>query len=363
MATTLRAEAPSFLMPPPGLAPLCEDAWVSPVSTAAPSPLCGAASPAFSGCFSPWVAPFELGQPHLMHHPGDEDFGPLYLPESAFLDEEQALVFELAQPEFTLIDELELKCPEPEFMGTNSGFYFSDSDFKLTGMEDLENSVANLLANCSFSRQETSSTCCPGTEESSRPSTPEVDEVDWPAPPHAPDDALTGGAYVVWEAPEVVPRKGWAHEPATEACKEMELEETRQTSAIVQNVPKKCTRDHFAKTLDEAGFRGDYDFIYATADLKQRNCGSGSVLVNFRSEEACLKFTAAFHKTGVAVAFPGFVGKKAVEVEPALVQGLDANVRKLEKSGVLMSMLAERPGWRPARYNDSGQIEAEIGDC
>lgn len=338
---TLRAEAPSFLMPPPGLGTLCEDApniWPSPVSTAAPSPDCGATSLAFPGCLSPWMAPYELGQPK----PGIEDFGPLYLPESAFLDEDQALVFELAQPEFKLIDEPELKCLEPEFAGTNSGFDISDSDFKLVGMEDLENSLANLLANCASTptRQETCSTCCPDTEDSSRPSTPSVDEV-----------------------PEIAPRKGWAHEPATQACKEMLLEETRQTSVIVQNVPKKCTRDHFAKTLDEAGFHGDYDLIYVTADLKQRNCGSGVVLVNFRSEEACTKFTTAFHKTGVAVTFPGFVGKKAVEVEPALVQGLDANIRKLQKSGVLMSMLAERPGWRPARYNDAGQIEAEIGDC
>lgn len=186
-----------------------------------------------------------------------------------------------------------------------------------------------------------------------------------PAPKEAIPEVEADVAPVPKEASlvEAVQKKGWTTDAddATEVNKESAPEETRKTSVMVQNVPKKCTRDLFAKVLDEAGFSGNYDLIYVVADLKQRNSGSGSALVNFSSEKACARFTKAFHKSAVAIAFPGFVGKKAIEVGPAPVQGFDANVRKLEKSSVLMSMLAERPGWQPAHYNSAGHIEAEIG--
>jgi len=233
------------------------------------------------------------------------------------------------------------------------------------------------------------STALVSDEESSQPSTPHTPpglfappglapppglELEEVAP--APKEATPEVEAVVLEPKEVAPvpkeatpvaeaaqKKGWTKDAddAAEVRKEAALEETRRISVMVQNVPKKCTRDLLAKVLDEAGFSGNYDLIYVVADLKQRNSGSGSALVNFNSEKACARFTKAFHKSAVAVAFPGFVGKKAIEVGPAPVQGLDANVRKLEKSSVLMSMLAERPGWQPARYNSAGHIEAEIG--
>jgi hypothetical protein len=239
-------------------------------------------------------------------------------------------------PHFEL-DEPELNLTEPDI---------GDFGFKLTGMEDLQNCLADLLAH-SVTTPTTEAGSSAAEEESSRPSTPEVQEAA-PLP-------------VVAAAADASPKKGWGLAAATQASAG-QLEDVRQTSVTVQNVPKKCTRDLLAKALDEAGFSGDYDLIYVTADLKQRNCGSGAALVNFRSEEACAKFTAAFHKTVVATVFPGLAGKKALEVAAAPAQGLEANVCKLERSGVLMSMLAERPGWRPARYNEAGQIEAEIGD-
>jgi len=232
-----------------------------------------------------------------------------------------------------------------EELGTPPGLEIKSAEeleFKLTGMEELQNDLASLLA--TFTTTPTTdggSSTSPGIsdEESSGPPTPHVLEAATPMP-------------------EPAQKKGWGPPPAT---KEVRPEETHQTSVTLQNVPRICTRDYLAKRLNEAGFLGDYDFIYVVADLKQRNCGSGSALVNFCNEEARARFTATFHKAGASVAFPGFVGKKAIEVVPAPIQGLEANVQKLGKSGVLMSMLAERPGWLPARYNDAGEVEAEIG--
>lgn len=288
----------------------------------------------------------------------------------------------------------------PVFMTQSEEF-----QFKLAGMEDFQSSVAGLVSK--FASTPTtdagmSTSLGMSDEEWSLPSTPQVLEEGvslgpppgleleavWmtepeeasAAPPGleseaeataAPEGALAGPPGLEPEA-EMTPqpeeatsatepkKKGWGTAPTPEARKVL-ANESGQSSVMLQNVPRKCSRDLLSKRLDEAGFRGDYNLIYVTADLKQRHCGSGSALVNFCSEEACTRFTAAFHKTGVASAFPGFVGKKAIEVMPAPIQGLKANVQKLEKSGVLMSMLAERPGWQPARYNKAGEIEEEIG--
>lgn len=316
---TLRADAPAFLMPPPGLGTLCggeaDAAWHSPCSTALPSPSLGATSPPFGGSPSLWADVFEPSRCHL----GSEDLGQLTLPD--------------AFPDIAMEEDIYIP------------YESAALEFKLTGMEDLQNSVASLLASFvgtpSVDGGSSTSVGASDEEESLCPSTPQpVEEV-------SPILAPPGLELDVESTPE--PEQA----PAAEA--------SGQTSAALQNVPRKCTRDLLAKILDEAGFRGDYDLIYVTADIKQRNSGSGSALVNFRTEEACSRFTSAFHKAGVASVFPGFAGKKPIEVAAAPIQGLEANVRKLEKSGVLMSMLCERPGWQPARYNRAGEIEAEIG--
>jgi len=343
------------LMPPPGLGALCgtdaAEAWLSPCSTTEPSPTFGAASsPSFAGSLSPWVEAFDPSRSRFE----SEEFANLFLPEPAFYDvyDETAFVDMTPFQDFQFL---------PPFIETNT----KESEFKLTGMEDLQHSLANLFCNFSPTTDGGSSTVTFPTsdEDSSLPSTPHnlEDNVPLPPPPGlvlAAETAAEPSPEEVAPVPEIVPKKGWV----TEAPKDVPVEEMQMTSVMVQNVSRKCTRDLLANTLIEAGFSGDFDFIFVTADLKQRNCGSGSALVNFRSEEACARFTAAFHKNiNVATSFPGFVGKKAIEVTPAPIQGLDANVRKLEKSTVLMSILAERPGWQPARYDGAGQVAAEIG--
>lgn len=296
--------------------------------------------------------------------------------------------FDMAPFEFEGVAPFEFKSAQTDDF-VNDLMFRSGLNFKLDGVNDFVDLMQAFITTPTTDGG--SSTTLVSDEESSQPSTPhtppgleafgppglapppglELEEVA-PAPKKATPEVEAVGLEPKDVAPvpkeatpvaEAVQKKGWTKDAdAAEVRKEAAVEETRKISVMVQNVPKKCTRDLLAKVLDEAGFSCNYDLIYVVADLKQRNSGSGSALVNFSSEKACARFTKAFHKSAVAVAFPGFVGKKAIEVGPAPVQGLDANVRKLEKSSLLMSMLAERPGWQPARYNSAGHIEAEIGD-
>lgn len=351
----LRAEAPSFLMPPPGLGALCgmevaEAAWLSPCSTAAPSPSFTAepspcfgatASPSLSGSLSPWAESFDPSRSRVV----SED---VFLPETAF-----PCFYEDSAFSTTFADMI----PHQEFQFTPPIRFESNVDeefrFKLTGIEDLEISLASLFTNLTPT---TDGGCSPLVLF---PSTSDEETMALSPPPGLAPSELEEAAPVS----ELVQKKGWGPLPAADAPKETPHADEQQTSVMMQNVPKKCTRDMLATILSDAGFCGDFDFVYVMADLKQRNSGSGSALVNFRSDEAAVRFTAAFHKTAVAIAFAGFTGKKAVEVSQAATQGLIANVRKLEKSGVLMSMLSERPGWQPARYDSAGQVEAEIGGC
>lgn len=238
--------------------------------------------------------------------------------------------------------------PQESDLGASPVVWSSDFEFKLTGIEEFQSSLASFFASLETA---TPSTTDESGSESSGTSGTEISL--------HPTPSLCETAPVV----EPAPKKGWALQKAAEACKDVTPEATLQTSVTVQNLPKKYTRDLLSKRLDEAGFRANYNLIYVVADLKQRNSCTGTALINFCNEQACARFTATFHKSSVTDAFPGFVGKKTIEVMPASFQGLDANVRKLEKSGVLMSMLAERPGWQPAHYNNDGEIEAEIGSC
>lgn len=358
---TMRAEAPEFLMPPPGLGALsgveaantlkdwqspCPSGWHSGCSTALPSPVFGPDSPCFMGSLSPWA----------------EAFGP-------------PGVFGIEEASLMMLPEASAELPPHEWETTKM-------EFELSGMEDFTSSVASILA--AFTSTPAidggSSTSAGASDEDlSCPSTPkepkefspvgpppglELEGADAAETQHEGDEGLPLTMETVAAEAQVpeeaVPAKkrGWSLTSSVEASP---MEVASETSVMLQNFPRKCTRDLLAKRLSEAGFCGDYDLLYVTADLKQRNSGSGTALVNFRSQEACKRFMSAFHKAGVADAFPGFVGKKPIEVVLAPVQGLSANVAKLEKSGVLMSMLAERPGWQPARYNEAGELEAEVG--
>lgn len=131
-------------------------------------------------------------------------------------------------------------------------------------------------------------------------------------------------------------------------------ETTLRTTMLLQKIPKKCTRALLEKRLTEGQFMEEIDFLYLPVDLKSKS-NVGQCILNFRTEEACTRFSEGFHKKDIKQAFPGLGGSGLCSVTFAKDQGKDANVLKLQKSTLLMSMLASMPEWLPQIFDEQGQ--------
>jgi hypothetical protein len=335
----MRKEAPAFCMPPPGFEVFGSDdkidALTSPWSQSTEAP-----SPIFAGSMraSPVVSPLGIGDETL----GDDS--PLWLPLSActpFSDPQHDTDWISSVPPLATPDEVLL-----EDAGSSNSPQEGDNcritEFKLTGTEDLQHALVDFLAGLSAKPRSSSFNDAESTNAA-------TDDDDASSDPSTPADEET--APCRWSLPQT-----------KNAEEESAAEEIKRTTVSLQNVPKKFTRDMLSKALNEAGFRGDYKLLYVMADLQQRNSGTGQALVDFRSEEACERFITVFHKKSANLLLAGVGGKKAIEATHAPTQGTEANVRKLQKSTLLMSFLAERPGWLPAQYDSDGKIEAEINE-
>jgi len=125
------------------------------------------------------------------------------------------------------------------------------------------------------------------------------------------------------------------------------------STMVLRNVPKRCTPADMEKVLAKADMLHDADFLYMPMDFKGK-CGVGHVVINFRTEAAVEKFMQLFH--GRAAKDIG--GKGILEVAAAPLQGRDANVQKLQRSGVVMSMLACQPAWLPRLFDCNGATES-----
>jgi len=172
-----------------------------------------------------------------------------------------------------------------------------------------------------------------------------------------PAPAVTG-----WKLPAAVAEKHAPADPdlpplpARAKQAQAPQESAQRTTLLLQNIPRKCTRAFLEKRLAEEHFMGEIDFLYLPVDLKSK-CNVGHAVLNFRSEDVCKRFSEAFHKIGIKQAFPGLGGGGLTSVISAKDQGKEANVQKLQKSGLLMSMLAEMPDWLPQLFDDQGQAE------
>jgi hypothetical protein len=150
------------------------------------------------------------------------------------------------------------------------------------------------------------------------------------------------------------PQRGWATAASAKNRVDDESEScSATTTVLLRNLPKRCSCSKFVDRLEEMGFRGELDFLYTPVNLKSK-CHTGEALLNFRSEEAAGRFTQIFHKANTKTVFPSFNGSKPTEVTLAPVQGLEANVRKLQRSGLLLSMLASQPEWLPQIFDKDG---------
>mmetsp|Transcript_7337 Transcript_7337/g.18377 ORF Transcript_7337/g.18377 Transcript_7337/m.18377 type:complete len:510 (+) Transcript_7337:91-1620(+) len=131
--------------------------------------------------------------------------------------------------------------------------------------------------------------------------------------------------------------------------------EPGSTTAMLRNIPNKYTRDMLVDQLNRS-FKGCFDFLYLPIDFKNR-CNVGYAFINFCSEESYRRFVKSFHLVPVCQCLPGLNSWKVVEVTPARVHGLDANVHRLRNSPV-MAELIEHPEWMPMIFNDDGEPKA-----
>lgn len=234
--------------------------------------------------------------------------------------------------------------------------------FKLEGLQALQASLASFLVKPSSTPQATASEVSPAsTPPASACAPPPGLEacLSSPRPRAATSPASTAsqGASPASgkgsEAPVV--KQGWRTVPRS-SCLGRDASEVDSgiTTVTVKNVPRKSTRDQVVAQIEEAGFGGKIGLVYLPVDLGKK-CGNGQAVVSFHSVEACEQFTKEFHKASAkAIAPLSPAGAKNLEVTPAPLQGLKANIEKLRSSALLMDLLAMTPEWLPRLLDEEG---------
>jgi len=374
MPGVLRAEAPIFQPSLPGLDTVAgtsklQDAEAKLPWTTSPATTAFSFSSEMSDSNSPWISPFQ--EPNSTQRPAS------------------------GSGDFSMLPELAL--------GEDS--LFEGERFRLDGLDELQDKVASLLKihggeeetievkdsrtrspspGCSGGDASGSSTDCDSHSDSAQLATAsEVSKQDESGvnganqgdaielvPEQATDSAAAsaklavptkqlGGppGNVAAEEKEVAtrrPQRGWATAASKDRAAESESHCSANTTVLLRNLPKRCSCSKFVDRLEEMGFRGALDFLYVPVNLKSK-CHTGEAFLNFHSEEAAGRFTEIFHKANTKTAFPGITSSKPTEVTLAPVQGLEANVRKLQRSGLLLSMLASQPEWLPRIFDKDGR--------
>jgi len=107
---------------------------------------------------------------------------------------------------------------------------------------------------------------------------------------------------------------------------------------MIRNLPHNVSQVLLLEELDRSGFAELYDFVYMPAafDAKQ---GKGYAFINFVSESAASNFAEVWHKSRHCG-----VRSTLLNISPAALQGLEANVKKL--AGPRMARI-RNPALRP----------------
>jgi len=129
---------------------------------------------------------------------------------------------------------------------------------------------------------------------------------------------------------------------------------SRCTTAMLRNLPNKYMRDKLVEQLNHCGYKGKIDFLYLPIDFRNR-CNVGYCFINFRTPQALVRFRDDFHGRRSCDKLPGFNSKKVLQVSPARVQGLEANVLRLQGSPIMESTAMERE-WLPVLLDPAGEL-------
>lgn len=170
----------------------------------------------------------------------------------------------------------------------------------------------------------------------------DFDEIMSVASTHAPAD--------VSDDEVSTPRAGgrtaslcWADQSDEEASV-VEVEEEK-TTVMLRNVPYNVTRDSVVQMMDEAGFKGLYDFIYMPIDFRSKS-GFGYAFINLVSNAAAEQFFAHFN----GFADWAIKSQKVAEVTwTESNQGLEVHVERYRNSPVMHEVVPDE--FKPAMYN------------
>jgi len=156
------------------------------------------------------------------------------------------------------------------------------------------------------------------------------------------------------------PAKGWRTVPRR-ARAATDGHAMGTTTVTLKNIPKKCSRDQLVAKLEEMDFSGQLGLVFMQVDISKK-CGTGQAVISFRSVEACERFTQLFHKASTKLIAASPAGSKLLEVAPAPVQGVEANLVKLQSSALLMDLLSGMPQWLPQLFDEQGKPTEFSGD-
>jgi len=126
------------------------------------------------------------------------------------------------------------------------------------------------------------------------------------------------------------------------------------TTAMIRNVPNKCTRKQLLDELDRAGLHASYDFVYMPMD-QSTGCNVGYAFVNFVNPEAFDQCVASLSGRRMFQLPSGKKTHKNIIVSPAHLQGLESNLKHYRDCAV-----AHTPN-RPLRMGSLRAAEAR--DC
>merc|ERR1712039_71869 len=122
-----------------------------------------------------------------------------------------------------------------------------------------------------------------------------------------------------------------------------------KTTIMLRNLPSKFSRTHVIELLEDEGFEGSYDLVYAPMNFSG-NCCLGYCFVNFKE---------ASDASRAWEAFDGFCNQASAEQTALEVvwsdphQGLEALVERYRNSPVMHESVPEE--WKPAYFVDGAQ--------
>lgn len=125
------------------------------------------------------------------------------------------------------------------------------------------------------------------------------------------------------------------------------------TTLMIRNLPKTLTQQTLLQELDQSGFNGMYDFVYLPCSFMARKT-SGYAFINMTSPQAASILIRLWHRSRRF----GLKGNEpALNISPALVQGLQANLAKW--TGPRMSRIRD-PALRPfvAKTSETNDSQA-----